>query len=149
MSEEARRRHGEVRAMAKLTTGDGPYATHAEVLNKFFGTNYRCYQRAEWKLDEEYSVWFPVVTRTTNPTLARPASNGWKNLLLNDDTEIHQYWPDPIFATGQILSERKRIVFYRDSSGGRYVFAGVFAKDASQSDMKHTVYRRIATTYPL
>ena len=137
--------------MAIVTIDGKRYSTHAEVLNGLFGKHYKCYQRAECNLGNGYSVWFPVVTNTTNPAHAIPAYNGWKNALIKNDTEIHQYWPDPKDAIAQTQNppykDIKRITFAKDSSGDKYVFIGVFEKIQNAPD--HTVYKCIATQYPL
>ena len=124
------------------------YATHVAVLNGLFDKNYKAYQGAECKLGNGYSVWFPVVTRTANKTQATQAYNGWKNLLVNGDTEIHQYWPDPSKAPLQKAAKEKRITFAKFISGGKhwYEFIGVFEHVASKQD--HTVHKRIAVRYP-
>lgn len=132
-----------------IVTIDGKhYRMHAEVLNKLFGKKFKCYQKAECKLKNGYSVWFPVVTRTTNPVLAKTAYNGWRNLLVNGDTEIQQYWPDPSKAPIQRVAAEKRITFAKFFSGNAYwyEFIGVFEKVGNAPD--HTTYKRIAVRYP-
>lgn len=135
-----------------VTMNGVTYATHIEVLNGLFGKHYKAYQRAECKLGNGYSVWFPVVSRTTNKNspAVQTADNEWVNLLINNDTEIHQYWPNQSHAPRQRLANEKRITFAKFFSGGTYwyKFIGVFEKDPNQTTQDHTVYKRIATQYP-
>ena len=135
----------------KVTVDGIRYATHAAILNELFGKNYKLFIRAEYDLKNGYSVWFPVVTRTDSVVHATRSYNGWLNLLVNHDTEIHQYWPNARFANDMILSIQRRITFakFKSSDKFQYEFIGVFEKDASLSDMDHTVYRRISTCYPI
>ena len=138
--------------MSTITTNGPQYRTHIKVLNGLFGKNYKAYQRAECNLGNGYSVWFPVVSRTTNKNsqMVKSADNEWINLLINNDSEIHQYWPDQAHALKQKLATEKRITFAKFFSGGAYwyEFIGVFEKDPNQTTQDHTVYKRIATQYP-
>ena len=147
--------------MATVTvTMDGKhYGTHAEVLNRFFGWKGKLYLGAEFCVDRDYSVWFPIITP---PALANEnnlvpntshmpntSHNGWKNILNNSRTEIRQYWPEPSMAHQQLTDAKKRITFAKFIIEHKYwyEFIGVFEKDVSQSAMDHTFYKRIATQY--
>ena len=127
------------------------YATHAEVLNKLFGKSCDLWVKATYDLDNGYSVWFPVVSRTTNKNspLVKTADNKWINLLIKNDTEIHQYWPQTQYASAELSTHQIRITFAKFYSGRKYwyEFIGVFEKIQNAPD--HTVYKRIATQYPL
>ena len=140
--------------MATVTvTMDGKhYGTHAEVLNRFFGWKGKLYLGAEFPVDKDYSVWFPIITPSANENNLVPntAYNGWKNYLYKSRTEIHQYWPEPSMAHQQLTDAKQRITFAKFIIGRKYwyEFIGVFAKDDSLSATDHTVYKQIAIQYP-
>ncbi len=136
--------------MATVIMNGTRYRTHIEVLNGLFGKHYKSYQKAECKLGNGYSVWFPVVSRTTNKNSlsVKTADNEWINLLVCNDCQIQQYWPKATYANTAVRATEKRITFAKFFSGGTYwyEFIGVFEKVGNMPD--HTVYKRIATQYP-
>lgn len=136
--------------MATVIIDGTRYSRHIDVLNGCFCKNYKAFQGAECRLGNGYSVWFPVISRC--PTKKSPqvnaAYNGWINLLVNGDTEIRQYWPDPSMAPQQKAAAERRITFAKFGTGNKYwyEFIGVFEKVAAAPD--HTTYKRVATQYP-
>ncbi len=136
--------------MATITIDWVQYKTHAEVMHKFFGWTGKLYLGAEQSVDDDYSVWFPVVSlcQNKNSPQSKASHNGWYNCLDNNLKTIRQYWPKPTDKPPQHMTNKKRITFAKYFAGNKYwyVFIGVFEKVRNMPD--HTEYRRIAEVYP-
>lgn len=108
-----------------MKTNDIFYAdTHADFLNKAFGTNYRQWMKSVWKYDDNAIVWMVRFDKETR--------DGWRNSFINENELLEEnliltrtkYDGAPL---RELLSLR-RIVIAIDESGyrRRYIFKGVF-----------------------
>lgn len=120
-----------------MKTGDFFMArTHAEFLNKAFGTDYKSWMKAAWNYNEYYLVWmvkFDGIVR-----------QDWRNVILNDDEILEE-------NVGAENNDKNSYLFYRDKfriaisvqgdSGYRkYVFKGVYRFNKEKSILHHKHY---------
>lgn len=108
-----------------MKTNDIFYAdTHADFLNKAFGTNYRQWMKSVWKYDDNAIVWMVRFDKETR--------DGWRNSFINENELLEEnliltrkkYDGAPL----RELLSLHRIVIAIDESGycRRYIFKGVF-----------------------
>ena len=121
-----------------MKTNDIFYAdTHADFLNKAFGTNYRQWMKSVWKYDIDTIVWMVRFDKETR--------DGWRNSFINENELLEEnliltrkkYDGAPL---RELLSLR-RIVIAIDESGYRrkYIFKGVFVlnEERENTNLKH------------
>ena len=121
-----------------MKTNDIFYAdTHADFLNKVFGTNYEQCMKSVWKYDENVIVWMVRFDKKNR--------DGWRNSFINENELLEE---------NLILTRKKydgiplqehlnlhRIVIAVDESGYRrkYIFKGVFVLNEERANtyLKH------------
>lgn len=114
-----------------MKTGETIYAkTHAEFLNKAFGTNYKSWMRCAWPYDDEWVVWMVQFNKT---------KNGWRNIFVSDSCIKQENLNAVKEFDGKPIDEattKKRILFEVDESGflRKYIFRGKFVYDEEKSD---------------
>ena len=107
-----------------MKTGEPIYArTHAEFLNKAFGTNYKAWMKCVWKYDGEWVVWMVRFNKT---------DGGYTNTFLTD-SRIKE---EDIVRQDRPVKDKKKIVIEIDDSGffRKYIFRGKFVYDEKNSD---------------
>lgn len=116
-----------------MKTNDIFYAdTHADFLNKVFGTNYEQWMKSVWKYDENVIVWMVRFDKKNR--------DGWRNSFINENELLEE---------NLILTRKKydgiplqehlnlhRIVIAVDESGYRrkYIFKGVFVLNEERAN---------------
>ena len=114
-----------------MKSGEFIYAkTHAEFLNKAFGTNYKSWMRSAWTYDDEWVVWMVQFNKT---------KNGWRNIFVSDSCIKQENLNAVKEFDGKPIEEsttKKRIVFEVDETGfsRKYIFKGKFVYDEERSD---------------
>ena len=114
-----------------MKTGEFIYAkTHADFLNKAFGTRYKAWMKCSWRYDEQWTVWMVRFNKK---------DGGWTNTFVTESrimqknlNEVKVYEGIPIAQA----TTKKRIVFEIDDSGDekKYVFRGKFVYDEINSN---------------
>ena len=103
--------------------------THAEFLNKAFGTNYKAYMKCVWNYDEDWIVW-----------MVRFNIDGvsWKNTFISDSRIKEENTNLIQISYIKPLSRlyKKRIVFEIVDLGytRKYIYRGRFIYDEKNSD---------------
>ena len=114
-----------------MKSGEFIYAkTHAEFLNKAFGTNYKSWMRSAWPYDDEWVVWMVQFNKT---------KNGWRNIFVSDSCIKQENLNAVKEFDGKPIEEsttKKRIVFEVDETGfsRKYIFKGKFVYDEDRSN---------------
>lgn len=121
-----------------MKTNDIFYAdSHADFLNKIFGTNYKQWMKAVWKYDENVIVWMVRFDKKNR--------DGWRNSFIDENELVEEnliltrkkYDGTPL----QELLNLHRIVIAVDESGYRrkYIFKGVFVLNEERENtyLKH------------
>ncbi len=123
-----------------------------EIINKYFGKNYRGWGKATFSINDEYAAWFPTIYETnTRPDGNYGGTRMWSNTLSPDKKTIievnHDLKPG-MFNTVSKNYFKKRVVFGRIDGHFRFlgVFKGTHVKDAS---VFTTRYERINTEFDL
>ncbi len=114
-----------------MKTGEYIYAkTHADFLNKAFGTHYKAWMKSSWRFDDEWTVWMVRFNKK---------DGGWTNTFVTEScikqenlNKVEEFEGKPIAQA----TTKKRIVFeIVDSGFGRkYIFRGKFVYDEINSD---------------
>lgn len=120
--------------------------THAELLNKVFGTSYKQWMKSVWEYDRNTCVWIIRIDGDKR--------SGWTNEFVgigkneiretNNDYNANSYsWltkkPLPYY-------EYKRRFVFEIITGGytrKYVFRGVFERDDEKTDQYKERYYRL------
>ena len=117
--------------------------TNAELINGFFGTNYKQLMKCSYKkLPEGLAnhMWFTAFNGDIH--------SGWRNVLSADGNTIVEDFLGKTKPSNVEFdpSENIRIVFdkYMDLGRRVYEFLGVFKYDKTESTSYHRVYRKIA-----
>ena len=116
-----------------MKTGDIIYAkSHAEFLNKTFGTNYKGWMKSSWKynLDKEWSVWMVRFNKT---------DGGWTNTFVTPNRICQDNLEGVTTFEGMSIvyaTTKKRIVFEVVDTGitRKYIFRGKFVYDEVSSN---------------
>ncbi len=123
-----------------------------EIINKYFGKNYRGWGKATFSINDEYAAWFPTIYETnTRPDGNYGGTRMWSNTLSPDKKTIievnHDLKPG-MFGTVSKNYWKKRVVFGRID--GHFKFLGVY-KGTHVKDAKvfTTRYERIDTEFDL
>lgn len=123
-----------------------------EIINKYFGENYRGWGKATYSINDEYAAWFPTIYETnTRPGGNYGGTRMWSNTLSPDKKTIievnHDLKPG-VFNTVSKNYWKKRVVFGRIDGHFRFlgVFKGTHLKDAK---VFTTRYERIDTEFDL
>ena len=117
--------------------------TNAELLNGFFGTNYKQLMKCSYKKLPEGSaslMWFTAFNGDIH--------SGWRNVLSADGNTIVEDFLGKTKPSNVEFDpkESTRLVFdkYMDLGRRVYEFLGVFKYDENESTSYHRVYRKIA-----
>ena len=115
-----------------MKVGDCFYArTHAEFLNRTFGTNYKAWMKSVWTYDADTIVW---IVRFDGKI-----RDGWKNYFVSGNRiyEENLYRREIFYGKSMrfFLTQDRIVIEIDDSSSDRkYVFRGVFRYDKNNSD---------------
>ena len=109
-----------------LTKGD-TFSTHKDALNDCFGFQYEHFQPAFKVVDDKFSVWFPsIARRVQGEYISTETSNGWINVLSENDTVITEKHEDVEKNTKREAKfDLDRFVFAK-FDGDSYRFIGVY-----------------------
>lgn len=117
--------------------------TNAELINGFFGTNYKQWMKCSYKkLPEGVAnhMWFTAFNGDIH--------SGWRNVLSADGNTIVEDFLGKTKPSNVEFdpSENIRLVFdkYMDLGRRVYEFLGVFKYDKTESTSYHRVYKKIA-----
>ena len=120
--------------------------THADFLNKKFGTNYKGWGKSVYYLNYEYEVWMVRFDGRLR--------DGWKNTYHGDIIKEENCRKERMEWEGMPISQtlgRKKLAFeiIEDGYGGRrYVFRGVYKYQKEDSNpYKIRVYKRISEEF--
>ena len=123
-----------------------------EIINKYFGENYKGFMQAWYDIDDEYAAWFPTIHETnTRPNGSYGGKRMWSNTLSPDKrviTEVnHDVKHDEAIKIDYTHS-KKRLVFARIN--GRFRFLGVYeTKPVYEAEVLTRQHIQIATEYKL
>ncbi len=120
--------------------------SHAEFLNKVFGTNYKAWMKCVYPLNDDYEVWMI--------RFDGKVKDGWKNYYQGDiikdvNCENKHYWDGmPVSHYSRFM--RKKLVFEIIEMGyykeRMYVFRGVYECQIKESCPR---YVKISDNYAL
>ena len=113
-----------------MKKGEVIYArTHAEFLNKVFGTNYKAWMKCTWKYDYDTIVWMVRFNEK---------DGGWRNTFVSKTRIQEENLEKGRTNWDRALSDlgKKRIVIEIDDEGmfRKYIFRGIYAYDEKNSD---------------
>lgn len=129
-----------------LHTGDYVTArTHAEFLNKTFGTNYKQWMKSVWYYNSGIFVWMVRFDGDNR--------SGWVNEFVDDDTirETNVYkkseWDRKPITNG-VPNTRIVIEVVDGLYGRKYIFRGVFKTDEENSDWYNVrIHKKISDSF--
>ena len=133
--------------MKELRENDSIMArTHADFLNKAFGTHYKGWMKSVWMVNDDVIVWmvrFDNINR-----------DGWRNRFLSDDLLCQENVFGRKLWNGIPIddSQQLRLVFAITEDGlyKKYTFKGVFQYVATDSNPQGKEYfRKISSAFPL
>lgn len=112
-----------------------------EIINKYFGKDYKGWMQAWFDIDDNYAAWFPRITETNErPDGSYGGTQNCSNVLSADRTIITEVDHDAkssLDINPRFL--KKRLVFGRIN--GKFVFLGIFhtnvVKDAEHATCMH------------
>ena len=103
--------------------------THAEFLNKSFGTNYKAWMKCVWNFDDEWTVWMVRFNEK---------DGGWTNSFVSDSRIQEKNLNQVDTWNGKPVSDihKKKIVIKIDDLGHtrRYTCMGRYIYDEKNSD---------------
>ena len=115
--------------------------THAEFLNKAFGTDYKGWMKTVWHYPQSpnISVWM---------VRFYGQNDGWENRILDGGEVISEKYVGPTVALPSLAryvdGERRVVVSIEDRLGARsYTVLGVYDLSPSESTLLHRIYRRL------
>ena len=120
-----------------MRTGEFIYAlTHAEFLNKVFGTNYKGYMKCTWRYDDNKTVWMVRFNEQ---------NGGWTNKLLSPNRIVEENrdagrLPTKNTTVRDIDKVKIVIEIMGQGYNRRYVFRGVFKYDEINSNSETIRY---------
>ena len=120
-----------------MKIGDFIYArTHADFLNKAFGTNYKAWMSCVWHYTDETIVWMVRFNQIRN---------GWRNRFISNNRIMEENLNKVTVWKGTPVKEgmhRRRIVMEIDDSGSmrKYIFRGIYVYDEKNSDPVNVRY---------
>ena len=102
--------------------------SHAEFLNKAFGTNYKAWMKCVWRYDKDWVVWMVRFNKT---------DGGWTNTFLSDSRIKEENLKNWIMWNGKPIEcvDKKRIVIeIKDLDYTRkYIYRGRYIYDEQNS----------------
>ena len=131
----------------ELKNGDVFYAnTHAELLNKIFGTHYKAWMKSVWRYSKTAFAWLIHIDGKSR--------NHFANTWLNKDTILQKYVGTDNIWNGEPLNfdapGDHRLVFEMVGTWNRkYIFRGVFLMDRNSSTPRDMVFHRISDNFPI
>ena len=114
-----------------MKNGEFIYArTHADFLNKAFGTDYKAWMKCVWKYSDDLVVWMVRFNRD---------DNGWRNSYVSSNRIKEENLNKVGAWDGKPIDEgmhKRRIVIEIDDMGStrRYIFRGIYRYDEVNSD---------------
>ena len=120
-----------------MKKGDVTYArTHAEFLNKKFGTDYKGWMRSTW----QYGEWTVLMVRFNKE------DGGWKNIFLSDN----RFKEENLWNTDETYLrkvDKKKALFEIQEDGGqrKYIFRGKYVYDEKESNPLEVRYYDIVS----
>lgn len=112
--------------------------THAEFLNKIYGTNYKNYMRGRWSYDYDTWVWMVRMDGAIR--------DGWVNKIINEN-EIHEeyVWAGEPGYTSDRERRYRIAVQIIDMPGGMRVYniLGKYRYDFAESTYKKHVLKKV------
>lgn len=108
--------------------------THAEFLNKAFGTNYNKWMRSTWSYDEEWVVWMVRFNEV---------KDGWRNTFVSASRIKEENLKRKEIWDGKPISvDKKKIVIQIEDLGytRKYTCKGRYIYDGINSDPKNIRY---------
>lgn len=109
-----------------LTKGD-TFTTHKDALNECFGFQYEHFQPAYKVVDDKFSVWFPsIARRVQDEYVSTETSNGWINVLSENDTVITEKHEDGTKNTERDPKHNLDRYVFAKFDGENYRFIGVY-----------------------
>ncbi|PRS26194.1 hypothetical protein C6W19_25870 [Bacillus sp. RJGP41] len=131
----------------KLTIYDDyTFRTITEAM-RCLGKNYKAIQRAYWKFNEQYMMWFPQLSFDTGKGKVSNA-RGWINVFNQNWTEIEERRMESDYTPYNLTegTQRDRITFMKvkDPVFGtyKYQFVGIFKWDRIEDN--RVIFKRIA-----
>ena len=132
-----------------MRIGEITYAnTHAEFLNKKFGTNYKAWMKCCYNINGTYEVWMIRFNQVRD---------GWTNKYLGDiitDENLQETRTHWCQMKLPVTLYHKKLVFevienIDTPKNRRYVFKGVYEYQKDKSNpYKIRVYKKIAEEFP-
>lgn len=120
-----------------MKKGDVTYArTHAEFLNKKFGTDYKGWMRCTWQYGE-WTVWMVRFNKE---------DGGWKNTFLSDNRlKEENLWNTDETYLRKV--DKKKALFEIQEDGGqrKYIFRGKYVYDEKESNPLEVRYYDIVS----
>lgn len=129
----------------KININESVYAkTHAEFLNKKFGTNYNSWMKCVYPINAEYEVWMIRFDGKIR--------DGWRNSYLGDVIKDENCEKKPTWdgmPVSQTLYRKKLVFEILDCGKDRlYIFKGVYKYSEQESNpYQIRVYRKILDSY--
>ena len=116
-----------------MKSGEFIYAkTHAEFLNKSFGTNYKSWMKCVWNYSDDLIVWMVRFDKNIN---------GWRNTFVSDSRIKEEnldnvaIWDGKTVETAMEIHKNRLVIEIIDLSHIRkYVFRGRFIYDRENSN---------------
>lgn len=113
-----------------MKNGEFIYAnSHAEFLNKAFGTNYKGWMKCVWKYDEEWVVWMVRFNEK---------DGGWRNTFVSDTCIKEENLYNLKTWDGKSVAnpDKKKIVIQIVNLGDtrKYIYRGRYIYDEKNSD---------------
>jgi len=142
-SQEARYDISQYKRSGKINVDDNVIVRRQYEALNLLGANYKGWQKAWWKKDSTYAVWFPK--------LYDIKSSAWDNKLSDDGRTIIERRKDGAKLTDYDRTS-KRIVFgHQRNNFGKtvYKFLGVFSTDLDASSDNQSVHKLEAKTHSL
>ena len=112
--------------------------THADFLNKVFGTHYKGWMKSVWTVTDDVIVWMVRFDRITR--------DGWRNHFLSDDLLCQENVYGKKLWNGVPIddSQQLRLVFaiMGEGKSKTYTFKGVFRYETDKSNPQGKEYFR-------
>lgn len=118
-----------------------------QIINKYFGKNYKGYMKAWYDINDEYAAWFPKVSWTlSKPNWKYGGTQNYSNVIEKYGEEIYEYdfSKAPSAYDREECFDKNRLVFAKVDD--KVCFLGVY-KRVEYSGMDYQTYKyvRIST----
>ena len=109
--------------------------THAEFLNKVFGTNYKSWMKSTWKYSDSFDVWMVRFYDRTDD---------WENRFVDGENIIQETYVGNSLAKIDRPSKARIAVAVEDRGAYRhYSIKGIYRFAPNESDARLHVFHRI------